>query len=150
MTGTDTVRMRLLRDHAEPPAPDGSPVAFGIQDNKGQLHPPVRRADGMLVFDFALTVKPGPDPDKPVFTGPFASGPRDERFVYLSWPRLNGQGHVNRAKFRLIDIDWGLVREAQRLGRPLEFDASGRGAGGGRVAVAWTLGQDRGEGTAIG
>ncbi len=136
-----TVRFRLLRDNADPPAPDGSAVAFGIQDNKGRIYPPVQRADGMLVFDFELTAKDGPDPDKPVFTGLFASGPRDERFVYLAWPRLNGQGHVNRAKLRLIDITWAQVREAQRLGKVLEFDASGRGAGGGRVAVEWTLGE---------
>ncbi len=142
MPDADKVRMRLIRDNAKPPAPDGSAVAFGIQDNKARLYPPVRRADGMLVFDFELTVKEGPDPAKPVFTGPFASGPRDERFVYLAWPRLNGQGHVNRAKFRLIDIDWALVREAQRLDRPLEYDASHGRAGGGRVAIEWTLGTD--------
>ncbi len=142
MTDASTVCFRLLRDSIEPPAPDGSAVDFGIQDNKAQLYPPARRADGMLVFDFALTVKQGPDPDKPVFTGPFASGPRDERFVYLAWPRRNGQGHVNRAKFRLTDITWAQVHEAQATGRPLEYDASGRGAGGGRVAVEWTLGED--------
>ena len=141
MTGPNTVRFRLLRDSAVPPSGSGEPVHFGLQDNKGHIQPPVTRADGMLVFDFALTVKDGPDPDRPVFTGPFASGPRDERFVYLSWPRLDGQGHVNRAKFRLIDIRWPQVREAQATGRPLEFDASGRGAGGGRVAVEWTLGE---------
>lgn len=139
MVDASTVRFRLLRDSAEPPAPDGSAFAFGIQDNKGQLYPPVKRADGMLVFDFELTVKQGPNPDRPVFTGLFASGPRDERFVYLAWPRLNGQGHVNRVKVRLIDIDWLLVREAQASGRPLEFDASDRRAGGGRVLIEWKL-----------
>lgn len=137
-----TVRFRILRDSAEPPAPDGRDVDFGLQDNKGNLQPPVRRPDGMLAFDFVLTVKPGLDPDRPVFTGPFASGPRDERFVYLAWPRRDGAGYVNRVKIRLIDIDWPLVREAQATDRPLEFDASGRAAGGGRVAVAWRLGQD--------
>jgi len=141
MEGNEAIRFRLLRNTAEPPAPDGSPCAFGIQDNKGQLYPPVTRVDGMLVFDFELTAKDGPDPDKPVFTGPFASGPRDERFVYLAWPRLNGQGHVNRAKFRLTDISWAQVREAQRLGKVLEFDASNSRAGGGRVAIEWTLGE---------
>lgn len=136
-----TVRFRLLRDSAEPPSPSGEPVAFGLQDSKGNIQPPVQRADGMLVFDFVLAVKDGPDPDRPVFTGPFASGPRDERFVYLSWPRLDGQGYVNRAKFRLTDITWPQVREAQATGRPLEFDASASRAGGGRVAITWELGE---------
>jgi hypothetical protein len=141
MPPSDTVRFRLLRNDAEPPAPDGSAAAFGIQDSRGQLHPPVARPDGMLVFDFDLQVKDGPDPDRPVFTGPFASGPRDERFVYLAWPRLDGQGYVNRAKFRLIDITWAQVRAAQASNRPLEYDASNARAGGGRVAVEWRLGE---------
>ena len=140
MVDADTVKFRLLRDSDAPPSPDGCPVRFGLQDTKGQIQPPVERADGMLIFDFALTVKEGPDPDRPIFTGPFASGPRDARFVYLSWQRLNGQGYVNRVKLRLTDISWAQLREAQRLDRPLQTDASGRGAGGGRVPVAWTLG----------
>jgi hypothetical protein len=139
MSDNDAVRFHLLRDSAEPPASDGSAVAFGIQDNKGQLYPPVQCADGMFVFDFELIAKQGPDPDRPVFSGAFASGPPADRFVYLAWPRLNGQGHVNRVKVRLTDIDWPLVREAQATGRPLEYDASTRGAGGGRVAVEWKL-----------
>jgi hypothetical protein len=142
MTDPTTVRLRILRDSADPPSPDDSPVDFGLQDSKGRIYPPVTRPDGMRVFDFELGVKLGSDPDKPVFTGPFASGPRDERFVYLAWPRRGGAGYVNRVKIRLIDISWPLVREAQAAGRLLEFDASGRGAGGGRVAVKWTIGKD--------
>jgi hypothetical protein len=133
-----TIRLRLLRDPA-PPSPDGSPCRFGLQDSKGGIQAGIEAGDGKLRFDFELNVKEGPDQDRPVFTGPYASGPPGDRFVYLSWQRLNGQGYVNRIKARLGDIGWALVREAQAGGKVLEADMSGRGAGGGRVPVAWRL-----------
>ena len=134
-----TIRLRLLRDDPAPPSPDGSAFRFGLQDNKGGIQPPVQGADGKLRFDFALAVKEGPDPDRPIFTGPHAGGPRDDRFVYLSWQRLDGGGYVNRIKARLCDIGWPLVREALASGKVLEADMSGRAAGGGRVPVQWRL-----------
>ena len=139
---TDSVKMRLLTSDTSPPRPDGTASRFGLQDNKGRIHPGTPRGDGRFAFDFILTVKPGPDPERPVFTGPFASGPRDGRFVYLSWQRLDGHGYVNRVKARLIDIDWPLVREAQARDRPLEADMTGRAPGGGRVPVAWRIAGD--------
>ncbi len=138
----DTVGFRLLRDDPEPPSPDGSACRIGLQDAKGGMHDGTLRPDGRLQFDFELTVKEGPDPDRPVFTGSFASGPRDERFVYLSWQRLDGCSYVNRIKARLADLDWPLVRAAQAAGRPLEADLSGRKPGGGRVAIRWRLAPD--------
>jgi hypothetical protein len=132
-----TVRFRLLRD--DPAAPSGDPSApFGLQDKNEKLVPPVVRADGMHVLDFELAVSEGPD-GRPNFTGPFACGPRDQRFVYLSWPRLDGCGYVNRVKLRLTDLDWPLIDRAIERGVPLEADASGRKPGGGTVPVAWRL-----------
>jgi hypothetical protein len=131
------VRMRLLRD--DPAAPSGAPSApFGLQSKDEALQPPVRRADGMHVFDFELTVSQGPD-GRPNFTGPFASGPRGQRFVYLSWPHLDSRGYVNRIKLRLTDLDWPLIEQAIERGVPLEADSSGRKAGGGTVPVEWSL-----------
>ena len=139
MAGKRTVRLRLLRD--DPAAPTGDAGApFGLQDKDGTLQPPVRRADGMHVFDFALAVDEGPD-GRPNFTGPFASGPRDQRFVYLSWPHLDGSGYVNRIKVRLADLAWPLIDRAIAGSVPLEADASGRKAGGGTVPVVWQLGE---------
>jgi hypothetical protein len=132
-----TVRMRLLRD--DPAAPSGDASApFGLQDKDGKLQPPVRRADGMHAFDFELGVAPGPE-GRPNFTGPFASGPRGQRFVYLSWPHLDSRGYVNRIKLRLTDLDWPLIEQAIERGVPLEADSSGRKAGGGTVPVEWSL-----------
>lgn len=133
-----TIRLRLLRDPA-PPSPDGSAFRFGLQDNKGGIQPGVEAGSGKLRFDFELSVQDGPDKDRPVFTGAYASGTRDDRFVYLSWQRLDGQGYVNRIKARLADIGWPLVREAQAAGKVLEADLSGRSGGGGRIPVIWRL-----------
>jgi hypothetical protein len=142
MANTGSVKMRLLRDDPHPPRPDGSACHFGLQDKKERIHAGRLRADGKLAFDFALEVKDGPDPDRPVFTGPFASGPREDRFVYLSWKRAGDCGYVNRIKARLSDLDWRLVREAQAADRPLEADMSGRPTGGGRIPVVWRVARD--------
>ena len=131
--------MRLLR--GDPAAPSGDASApLALQDKDENLHPPVKRSNGMHVFDFELTVSERPD-GKPNFTGPFACGPPDKRFVYLSWPRADGCGYVNRVKVRLGDLDWPLIDEAIARGVPLEADASGRKAGGGAVPVSWRLGE---------
>jgi hypothetical protein len=134
-----TIKLRLLRDPA-PPSPDGSAYLFGLQDSKGGIVSGVEAEDGKLRFDFELTVKENPENGRPVFTGAYASGPPGDRFVYLSWQRLNGQGYVNRVKARLCDIDWPLLREAREVGKVLEADLSGRAAGGGRIPVEWRLG----------
>lgn len=139
---SEMVSIRLLRDDPAPPSPDGTACRLGLQDDKEQLHGGRQGADGKLAFDFTLKVKQGPDPDRPIFTGPFAHGPRNERFVYLSWQRTDGPGYVNRIKIRLTDIDWPLVRAAQTSGRSLITDASGRAAGGGRVPVAWRIAEE--------
>jgi hypothetical protein len=132
--------MRLLRDDPTAPSGDASKL-FGLQDKDENLDPPVKRDDGMFVFDFELTVSEGPG-GRPNFAGPFASGPREQRFVYLSWPRLDGCGYVNRIKMRLADLAWPQIEEAIRRGQPLEADASGRKPGGGTVPVAWRLADD--------
>jgi len=72
-------------------------------------------------------------------TGPFASGPPGARFVYLSWQRAGCGSYINRIKARLADIDWALLRQAQKEGKRLEADMSGRKAGGGTKPVAWRI-----------
>ena len=140
MAAKRSLRMRLLRD--DPTAPSGeASKPFGLQDREEQLQPPGKRADGMHVFDFELAVGEGPE-GRPNFTGRFAGGPRDRRFVYLSWPRLDGCGYVNRIKMRLADLDWPLIEQAIARGTPVEADASGRQPGGGTVPVAWRLAVD--------
>lgn len=141
MAEPQTVRMRLLRDDPTPPSGDGTTCRFGLQDSRDRIVEAARGADGKFRFDFELSVKPGPD-GRPVFAGPFASGSREDRFVYLSWQRPDGGGYVNRIKARLKDIDWPLLHAAQASGKALEADMSGRRAGGGTVPVKWRLAEE--------
>lgn len=136
------IRMRLLRDDPLPPsaAADASPCRFGLQDNKEELHEGVLREDGKIAFDFTLRIAAAQDESAPpVFTGPFAFGRPQDRFVYLAWQRTEAPGYVNRVKARLADIDWPLLRKAMACGGTLEADMSGRKAGGGKVPVAWQI-----------
>jgi hypothetical protein len=133
------LRLRLIRsDDAPATNPLGDAFAFGLQDTKQQLHPGVRDAAGRYVFDFALAVKPGRD-GRPNFSGPFASGPADDRFVYLAWRSIPRGVWINRVKARLADIDWPLIERAQAEGRRLVADVSAWSPGGGRRAVDWRL-----------
>ena len=89
------------------------------------------------MFDFSLAVKPGPDPERPVFTGRFASGPVADRFVYLSWRSVESGDYINRVKARLSAITWSMVREAQAADRPLTADMTGWGPHDARKQVEW-------------
>lgn len=131
------VRFRLIRNGDAPPTnPLGEAFVFGLQDTKGELHPGVRDGAGRFVFDFSLTVKPGKG-GQPSFTGPFASGPAGDRFVYLSWRSVPRRAWINRVKARLADIDWATIEKAQ--GRRLVADLSDWSPGGGRRRVDWRL-----------
>ncbi|MBC6981392.1 DUF5990 family protein [Caulobacter sp. 17J80-11] len=143
MNSSGLVPLRLIRD-SDIPATNRSnrPYRFGLQDTKQIVLEGRRRDDGALVFDFALSVRPGGDPDRPVFTGRFASGPPSDRFVYLSWQLLDGSGYLNRIKARLGGVDWALVRAAQAAARPLVADMSGWTPHDPRKQVEWTLGSD--------
>lgn len=102
----------------------GRSYSFGLQDKKQNITLGYNDHNGYLAFDFSLMVKHGADLERPVFTGPFASGPVNDRFVYLSW-KLNERGYLNRIKARLGSIDWELIRIAQRSNSALEADMTG-------------------------
>ncbi|HWF76020.1 MAG TPA: DUF5990 family protein [Caulobacteraceae bacterium] len=140
----EELRLRLIRkDDAPATNPLGDAFEFGLQDTKGALAPAHRLTDGRLYWDFELRVQPGKG-GRPNFLGRFASGPADDRFVYLAWRSIPRGVWINRVKARLADIDWPLIEEAQgeraqgRDGR-LVADISAWGPGGGRRAVDWRL-----------
>ena len=138
MSGEGEVRLRLIRADDRPAAnPLGDAFEFGLQDAKGELVAAERLPDGRLCWDFTLRVKDGgPEPN---FLGRFASGPADDRFVYLSWRSKPRGAWINRVKARLADIDWPLIERAQGEGGRLVADISDWGPGGGRRAVDWRL-----------
>lgn len=137
------LKLRLLRDTPTlPNAGDtAAPSRFGLQDNKDVLHEGVLREDGLYAFD--VTVRIGAVQDEslpPVFLGPFVFGRPQERYLALGLESADDQpGYGKRIKARLADLDWTLVLAAQESGGVLEANLSGRKAGGGKVAVQWTL-----------
>ena len=140
MAGVDEVRFRLIRaDDAPASNPEGDAFLFGLQDAKQNLTPGERNAEGVLQWDFSLRVKQGPDPDLPVFLGPFASGPADDRFVYLSWVSIPRRVYINRLKCRLNTVTWSIVHAAQTTGRPIVGDVSGRGPRQAMQPVGWRV-----------
>jgi len=132
----ERLMLRLLRE-AAPPSPDGSAFRFGVQDKKGALHGGIPRGDGLSQFDFEVTVVGSAGLEPPDFGGPFASGAKGARFVYLSWQRLDGGGFMNRIKVRLTDIDWPLLAAAR--GKMLQADLRGAATGGGNRPVNWQV-----------
>ncbi|HTU35671.1 MAG TPA: DUF5990 family protein [Candidatus Acidoferrum sp.] len=135
------VRFRLLRSDDIPATnPHKLAYKFGLQSTKQQIMEGARQPDGMLAFDFTLTVRKGNDAKCPIFTGRYASSPVDDRFVYLSWRAVKRGDYINRVKARLSTIDWEMVRESQRQDRPITADMTGRGPGDPRKYVTWYLG----------
>lgn len=136
----EEVSFRLLRSDDVPATnPHNLAFRFGLQDTKGNIIPGGRQADGMLAFDFSLKVEQGKDAARPVFTSPFASGPVDDRFVYLSWFAIEHGDYINRVKVRLGAIDWKIIRASRKENRPITADLTGRGPGEAMKPVAWYL-----------
>lgn len=139
MAAGDTVRLRLTYPPGPPLSHEGQAWVFGLQDTKGVLHDGVPLGDGLHAFDFELRVKPGPDPDHPVFLGAFASGPADGRFVYFAWRDTATGVWINRLKARLAPITWAMVREAQAREVPITATMAGRRLGDTRPPD-WSVG----------
>jgi hypothetical protein len=137
----DEVCFRLLRSDDVPATnPHNLAFRFGLQDTKQNIGAGEPQPNGALAFDFSLKVKKGNDPKYPVFTGPFASGPVDDRFVYLSWFAIERGDYINRVKARLSNVDWKMVRASQEQNRRITADMTGRGPGDPRKFVSWYLG----------
>jgi Family of unknown function (DUF5990) len=135
------VRFRLLRSDDVPATnPHKLTYKFGLQDTKRQITKGTPQTNGMLAFDFTLKAKKGKNAKRPVFTGRYASGPVDDRFVYLSWWAIKSGDYINRVKARLSTIDWGMVRASQQQDRPITADMTGWVPGDPRKCVRWHLG----------
>jgi hypothetical protein len=93
------VSVRVTYDGAGPV--HWSPGEFGLQDKAEALHPGAVDAEGRVVFAFSLELNE--DGAKPNFLGGFAHGPRDGRFLYLSW--RNRTRRVRPAAQVAADLD---------------------------------------------
>jgi hypothetical protein len=82
---------------------------------------------GMIAGDrparWRVEVRTVAKPDGSVdFRGPFVHGPAGDRFLYLNWGTIGGDGAFTlfrRAKLTLTDVDPNLVGDAMRAGRVL-------------------------------
>ena len=121
---TDTVTIHLYCEN-----PPGQSAEFGLQNKKQDIIVGEKLPDGRLRFSCELKVKPT-DAGQPNFTGPFAHGTVQERFLYLSYRVMqNGEWKWNRRiKVHLKTITWEQVEAAQSTpGAFLVAAVDGRG-----------------------
>ena len=98
----------------------GGTLHLGIQKGDEVLDlSPVNRK--RLVFRPVFRVRRHTD-GSANFLGPFAHGPRSERFIYLNWLVVNDGaaiGSPGRIKLHLSHIPWSSIESAVGAGKPI-------------------------------
>ena len=100
---------------------DRGPVSLGIQKGDDLLEPSPANLE-RIVFRPDFRVRRHAD-GSANFLGPFAHGPRSERFIYLVWAIMNGSTPVaglGRVKIHLNHIKWADVESAASRKKPLK------------------------------
>jgi hypothetical protein len=130
-----TVEVRCNR---LPPMWDGATVYLGIQKGREVIDITAAKT-GKAIFkpQFRLADADG----APNFLGPYAQGPRDERFFYLSWGRSDSASDFQmfrRLKVHLSHLGWKQIKAAARGEVPLRvtIDTTDR-CGGPLCASVW-------------
>jgi hypothetical protein len=91
-------------------------VLYALQRGKDERVSPVRSEGSDLVFSLTLTLAGRLESGFPRFTGAFAQGPADQRFVYIriGVPACDlSSPWSRRAKIHLSGITWEMVEEVQ-------------------------------------
>jgi hypothetical protein len=73
------------------------------------------------------------------FLGPFAQGPKAERFIYLNWATTNGKAltaMIGRIKLHLNHITWASVEKAAVGNKPIRVQLSLTNAKGNPVVAS--------------
>jgi hypothetical protein len=122
------------------PIPSDWPIGLACKITNGRSSRAALQSDGAVAFDFSLKVKLGVARARPVFSGRLASGPSDDRFVYLSWWAIERGDWINRVKARLSTIDWEMILASQEQRRRITADLTGWAPGDRRKFVTWYLG----------
>jgi hypothetical protein len=117
-------------------------------DGRSAVHVGVQRGSEVVdivpgdapiaVFDFAVRVVEV-EAGELDFRGPYVHGRRGERFMYLSWGELGGDGAFamfRRAKLHLSAIEQPLVRRALKSGARIEAELSLTDGRGGPVCAS--------------
>jgi len=139
----EQLRLRVIYRGKGPVFWSGGPSQFGVQDKDNNLLVGQPSPDGGLTFDLALQVKPE-GAGAPVFLGPFAQGPANKRFLYLSWRNATGE-YAQRLGLPLGTISWDDIHASWAADRPLVGElvdmnpkATTTGANiGGRRPIVW-------------
>jgi hypothetical protein len=97
------------------------PVHLGIQQDETIIDAAPADRD-RIVFRPALRVRKHTD-GSANFLGPFAHGPRDERFIYLNWLIVRNKTpveQVGRIKLHLNHIEYKAAQKAAARGKPIK------------------------------
>jgi hypothetical protein len=117
-------------------------TTFALQQGRSDLVAPVKVTAKSIVFEFPVSVADAAS-RPPRFTGGFAQGPPDSRFVYVNSGTMAGQADscwTRRAKIPLTGISRTLLRSAlARNGRILEARISGKARDGGPACATVSL-----------
>jgi Family of unknown function (DUF5990) len=71
--------------------------------------------------------------------GPFAQGPKAERFIYLNWATANGKAltaMVGRIKLHLNHSKWAAVEKAAERNKPIRVELALTNAKGNPVMAS--------------
>lgn len=129
----------------EPPAG----VVFSLQRGQDEIVSPVRSDGSDLTFEAPARVRDDGSGGEPNFLGPFVSGPKGGRFVYIRVGQSAGD-HFSpwsrRVKIPLGGITWEQVREAASAKQPISATYAGTAKDGTPACAtvpllrAWTVG----------
>ena len=106
-------------------APAGAPTAYagvhvGLQRGR-EPHELIPGDAPSATWEIEVPTRPGTDGTVDI-GGPFAQGKRGDRFLYLTWGTVDGEGvfaMFRRAKLHLADIDRGVLSRAAAGEGPL-------------------------------
>lgn len=97
-------------------------VLYSLQRGQDEIVSPVRSDGTNISFDVPVRARDDCEAGIPNFLGPFVSGPKGARFVYLRIGQSAGDlgsPWSRRVKIPLGGITWELVRESARTSRPI-------------------------------
>ena len=95
-------------------------LLLGIQRDN-EIFESVPTTSKRIIFKPALRARRNAD-GTVNFLGPFAQGPKAERFIYLNWVTAQGNaltGMIGRIKLHLNHIKWSAVMQAAAANKPI-------------------------------
>jgi hypothetical protein len=113
-------------------------VTMQVQEGKDRLLAPCETKPDKISFEFPITVDLSAG--RPNFSGKFAQGPKDARFIYVNSGCYAGQPGTlwnRRAKISLMKITAAQIQELlDSPGSKLEVTINGIGKDGGPVCAS--------------